>query len=86
VDATGATTDMTEADVDRLATLVRTAVETQGLRGLVAIAASDDPLYTRMLSYETKCAGHGINVIRVFRHTADAERWLDIVSASRNYQ
>ena len=86
VDASGATTDITESDVDRLATLVRDAVDTQGMRGLVAIAASDDTLYARMLSYETKCAANGVNVIRIFRHAVDADRWLDIVGAARNYQ
>jgi len=86
VDATFATTDITEADVDRLVTLVRTAVETQGPRGLVAIVASDDTLYARMLAYETKCAASGINVIRAFRQASDADRWLDIVSPSRNYR
>jgi hypothetical protein len=86
VDAVGATTDITESDVDRLATLVQTAVQTQGMRGLVAIAASDDTLYARMLSYETKCAAHGINVIRIFRHAADADRWLDIVGAAHHYR
>jgi len=86
VDATGATTDMTESDVDRLATLVRTAVEAQGMRGLVAISATDDTLYARMLSYETKCAANGINVIRIFRRAVDADRWLDIVGAARNYR
>jgi len=85
VDAAGATTDITESDVDRLAELVRKAVQTQGMRGLVAIAASDDTLYARMLSYETKCAAHGINVIRIFRQADDAGRWLDIVGAARNY-
>ena len=85
VDATGATTDITEEDVDRLAALVRTAVETQGPRGLVAIAASDDTLYARMLAYETKCSALGVNVIRVFRQAPDAARWLDIVGGARNY-
>jgi hypothetical protein len=85
VDATDATTDITESDVDRLVVLVRTAVETQGERGLVAIAADDDNLYARMLAYETQCSAHGINVIRVFREVADADRWLDVVGAARNY-
>jgi hypothetical protein len=85
VDATGATTDITESDVDRLAALVKTAVETEGMRGLVAIAASDDTLFARMLSYETKCAALGINVIRIFRQADDAGRWLDILAAARNY-
>jgi hypothetical protein len=86
VDATGATTDITEGEVERLATLVRTAVETQGMRGLVAVAASDDTLYARMLSYETTCAANDVNVIRIFRNAADAHRWLDIVGAARNYR
>jgi len=85
VDAQGATTDMVDADIARLAAAVQKAVETQGPRGHVAIVADDDVLYERMLAYETKCAALGIRVIRVFRQRADAAQWLDVVVASRNF-
>jgi hypothetical protein len=39
-----------------------------------------------MLLYEAKCAEMGVRLIRVFRQSDDAERWLDIVSAARNLQ
>jgi hypothetical protein len=58
----------------------------QGPRGHVAIVAPDDVLYARMLLYEAGCADAGVRVIRVFRQRADAERWLDIVSAARHFR
>jgi hypothetical protein len=46
---------------------------------------TDDVFYARMLLYEARCADVGVRVIRVFRQLADADRWLDIVSAARHY-
>ncbi|HYM23600.1 MAG TPA: hypothetical protein VEU08_10335 [Vicinamibacterales bacterium] len=84
VDARGAGTDLTTADVDRLAAAVQDAIA-QGPRGHVAIVADDEKLYSRMLEYEAKCAAFGVNYIRVFRLHPDAERWLDIVAAARHF-
>jgi hypothetical protein len=84
VDATGATTDMTDADVDRLVAAVHHTVHTHGERAHVAIVADDGELYGHMLAYEARCAALGVRVIRVFRQPADAANWLDIVAASRN--
>lgn len=84
-DARGATTEAVEADVDQAVTAVRRATEQQGPRGHVAIVADDNRLYGRALLYETRCAEIGVRLIRVFREAGDAERWLEIVSASRHF-
>ena len=60
--------------------------QAQGPRGHLAIVADDDRLYERMLSYEARCGDIGVRVIRVFRQRADAERWLDIMSAARHFR
>ena len=86
VDARTATTDMTEQQVDEAAAAVQRAVQTGGERGHVALATSDDRMYQRMLQYETRCAELGVRVIRVFRQRPDAEQWLALVSAARNFQ
>ncbi len=85
-DAREATTDMSEADVEQAIKAVRTASLEPGGRGYAAIVAVDDRLYERMLLYETGCTAAGVKVIRVFRQRADAERWLETVSASRHYR
>lgn len=84
-DAPSATTEATELDVDRAVAGVRRATEQQGLRGHVAIVANDDRLFARALLYEARCADIGVRLIRVFRQREDAERWLEIVSASRHF-
>ncbi len=86
VDGDEASTDMTDDDVARAVAVVQHAVETTGLRAHVAVATTDDRLYAWMLLYEAKCAEIGVRLIRVFRQRADAERWLEIVSAARNLQ
>ncbi len=83
-DARGATTDATEADVLEAVNVVRDTVARSGARGDVALIADDDRLFDRMLLYETRCAEAKIRSIRVFRHAADAERWLQIVSPAHN--
>lgn len=85
VDAPAATTNITERDVEEAAAAVQRAVQTGGERGHLAIATADDVLYARMLQYETRCSELGVRVIRVFRQCPDAERWLELVSAARNY-
>jgi hypothetical protein len=85
VDARDATTSATDEDMQRAVAAVREA-KAQGPRGHVAIVAPDDVLYARMLLYEAGCADAGVRVIRVFRQRADAERWLDIVSAARHFR
>jgi hypothetical protein len=86
VDARGATTGMTEADVDRAVAVVQDAVRRHGLRGHAAIVADDDRLYAWMLRYETRCAEIDVRIIRVFRQRPDAERWLEAVAAARNFR
>lgn len=85
VDARSATTDATEEDIAKAVAAVRHATELEGPRGHVAVAADDDRLYARALLYEAQCADIGVRVIRVFRQLPDAERWLEIVSATRHF-
>jgi hypothetical protein len=85
VDARHVSTDATEQDIERAVAAVQHAVLTEGTRGHVAIAASDDVLYARLLLYETRCAEIGVRVIRVFRQLPDAQEWLTILSQTRNF-
>jgi hypothetical protein len=84
-DARGATTTMTESDVDRMVDEVAAVVRTSGVREHVAIVADDDVLVSRLLHYEAGCAAIGVRVIRVFRQHADAERWLSVMVAARRF-
>ena len=84
-DATGATTDATDADVRRAVDAVRQAIARGGMRGHVALVADDDTFYARFLSYETECAEADVRVIRAFRLVPDAERWLQNVSSARHF-
>jgi hypothetical protein len=83
-DAREASGSMSDADVSRAVAAVTDIVRRGGIRGHVAIVASDDGVYSGMLRYETACAAAGVRVIRVFRQLPDAERWLEIVSAARD--
>ncbi|HZR23913.1 MAG TPA: hypothetical protein VFA59_10025 [Vicinamibacterales bacterium] len=82
VDARATRTSLTEEDVLRAVEAVREALQTQGVRGHVAIVADDNVLFDRLLLYEARCAQIGVRVIRVFRQMLDAERWLYIMSAT----
>ena len=84
IDASGATTTMSDADVETAVAEVRVAAG-QGPRGHVALVSSDDQLFDRLLLYETLCADAGFRLIRVFRKHADAEKWLEIMSAARHF-
>src|SRR5690349_7301138 len=53
-DATGATTEMTLEDVERAVEVVAEIKRRSGLRGLVAIAATDQRLYEWLLLYEAR--------------------------------
>ena len=83
-DARGATTSMTDEDVDTAVAIVRGAVAATGPRGHVALIADEDRFHAWLLMYEIKCAEIGVRFIRVFRLRADAERWLAVMSATRN--
>jgi hypothetical protein len=85
-DARGATTEMSEADVEQAVAAVRHVAQQQGDRGHVAVVAEDTLLFRRMLLYETSCAAAGIRIIRVFRQRPDAECWLEAVCAARHYR
>jgi hypothetical protein len=84
-DASSATTTMSDEDVETVVAAARTAAGA-GPRGHVAIVADDNRFYALMLMYEIKCAEVGIRFIRVFRQRPDAEQWLDVTSAARNFQ
>ena len=84
-DASSATTNATEADVDRAVAAVERVVHNEGPRGHVALIADDDELYARMLFYEARCAAIGVRTIRAFRQRKDAEQWLEILSAARYF-
>jgi hypothetical protein len=86
VDAQMATTDMTEADVERAVEAVRHAARVGGPRAHVALVAHDDIVYARMLQYEMGCADIGVQVVRVFRQRPDAEHWLALLSGARNFR
>jgi hypothetical protein len=86
VDAQMATTDMTEADVERAVQAVRQAARVGGLRAHVALVAHDDIVYARMLQYEMGCADIGVRLVRVFRQRPDAEHWLALLSGARNFR
>jgi hypothetical protein len=85
-DARSATTTATEADIETAVQAVTEAMRSEGPRGHVALVADDDLLYERMLLYESRCADSGVRLIRAFRNSDEAERWLDIVSAARYFQ
>jgi hypothetical protein len=81
-DTRGATTSMVADDVDRVVDVVRSLAATGIERAHVAIVAAEDRLFAWLLLYEAKCEAIGVRVIRIFRQRKDAERWLDIMSAS----
>jgi hypothetical protein len=86
VDARDAHGAFTDEDVARAVAAVQEAVKVGGPRGHVAIATDDDALYASMLRYEAGCSEIGVQVIRVFRNLADAEQWLEIISATRYFR
>jgi hypothetical protein len=82
-DARGCQTSMTDADVASAVAAIEEVGRQKQRRAHAAIVADDDRLYRWLLLYETQCAAIGVRVIRIFRQSDDAERWLDIVSAAR---
>jgi hypothetical protein len=79
VDATGATSALTDAAIDQMVEAVKAARATQGMRGHVALVADDDLLFSQFLIYEIRTSEIGVRVIRVFRRHGDAEEWLGIM-------
>ena len=86
VDAQMATTDMTEADVERAVEAIQRATRAEGPRAHVALVAHDDIVYARLLQYEMRCAEIGVRTVRVFRQRPDAEHWLALLSGARNFR
>jgi hypothetical protein len=86
-DATAASADnVTSAQVEQCVQAVQRAVDADGMRGHVALIASDNQLYSRMLEYEVGCARINVRVIRVFRQRPDAEHWLQVMSETRHFR
>jgi hypothetical protein len=77
---------ITDADLDLAVAAVQEAVKVGGMRGHLAMVATDDGLYEGLLQYEARCADIGLRVMRVFRQVADAEYWLEIMSAARDFR
>ena len=83
VDTRGCTTSMTDADVQRAVDVVRASKDEP--RAHAAIVADDDRLFSCVLVYEHSCHELGVRTIRAFRQYEDAERWLAILSSTREY-
>jgi hypothetical protein len=83
VDARGCTTTMSDADVQRAVDAVRASKDEP--RAHAAIVADDDRLYRCVLLYENCCHKLGVRTVRAFRLYEDAEQWLMILSATREY-
>ena len=86
VDARAARTPISDHDIDRGIAAVDEAVKVGGSRGHVAIVADHEAVFAAMVRYEAGCARLGISVIRVFREWSVAGRWLEIVSAAREFR
>jgi len=85
-DAMDATTTEGEASIDQLVDeIIKMAAQEPGPRAYVALAAGDDALYRLMLYYEARLTDASIRVVRVFRQVADAQRWLDTMTAARRF-
>jgi hypothetical protein len=85
-DARGATTQMTESDVEEAVEKVAAMRRVSGERQHVALVADDDMLYARMLLYEMRCAQMELRLIRVFRLRPDAEQWLATMLEARHFR
>jgi hypothetical protein len=75
---------ISDADLDQAVAAVQEAMKAGGIRGHLAMVATDDALYDGLLQYEARCADIGVRVMRVFRQLPDAEHWLEIMSAARD--
>ena len=77
---------ISDADIDQAVAAVREAMKMGGIRGHLAMVATDDAVYEGLLHYEARCADIGVRVMRVFRQRQDAEYWLEIMSAARDFR
>jgi hypothetical protein len=85
-DARGTTTTVTTDEVE---SVVDATQEIRGAstipRGHVAIIADDERMFERFCLYETRLFAIGIRILRVFRDCDEAERWLDVMHATRYF-
>lgn len=85
-DAREASGSMSPAEVGQVVAALQTALTIGGRRGHAAIVVSDRAIYQAMLGFERRCAAVGMTWVRAFSELPDAERWLSILSASRDLQ
>ena len=85
-DARGATTTLT---TDEVASAVDATLEIRRTstipRGHVAIIADDNQMFERFCLYETRLFAIGIRIVRVFRNSDEAQRWLEVMHATRYF-
>jgi hypothetical protein len=85
-DARGATTTLTPDEVESAVDAVKEIRRTSSIpRGHVAIIADDDRMFERFCLYETRLFEIGIRIVRVFRDCDQAERWLEVMHATRHF-
>jgi hypothetical protein len=85
-DARGATTTLTTDEVESVVDATQEVRGTNTIpRGHVAIIADDERLFERFCLYETRLFAMGIRIVRVFRDCDEAERWLEVMHATRYF-
>jgi hypothetical protein len=85
-DARGTTTTVTTDEVESVVDATQEVRGTSTIpRGHVAIIADDDRLFERFCLYETRLFAMGIRIMRVFRDCDQAERWLEVMHATRYF-
>ena len=75
-DVSGATPDITPAQLRAAADRVTERNEREGPGGRFAIVAADEALFGLAYTYAELCERAGIATIGVFREREEAERWL----------
>jgi hypothetical protein len=86
VDARGATTTLTPDEVESAVDAVKEIRRTSVIPwGHVAIIADVDRMFERLCLYERRLFEIGIRIVRVFRDCDEAERWLEVMHATRYF-
>ena len=86
VDARGATSTLTPDEVESAVEAAKEIRRTNIIPGAhVALVADDDRLFDRFCHYEVRLFESGIRVVRVFRDCIEAERWLEVMHATRYF-
>jgi hypothetical protein len=86
VDARGATSTLTPDEVESAVEVAKEIRRTNVIPGAhVALVADDDRLFECFRLYETRLFAIGIRAVRVFRNCDEAERWLEVMHATRYF-